>query len=36
MKDRNPAAAKVVASSADLAEADDVAFDIRDRTDKGI
>ena len=36
MKDRNPAAAKVVTSSEDLTEASDVTFDIRDSTDKGI
>jgi hypothetical protein len=36
MKDRNPAAAKMVASPVDLTEAADVTFDISDRTDKGI
>jgi hypothetical protein len=36
MKDRNPAANNVVASSADLTDAIDVTCDISDSTDKGI
>lgn len=36
MKDRNPAASKVVASSAELTDAIDVTCDISDSTDKGV